>query len=1059
MADRPSPIARSASPIARNAAPIAHTRGNDWSRIKELFHAALERTPDERTRYLDATCADAAELRAEVERLLTAHAQAGEFIERSPIRRTDRVIGHYQLERPIGAGGMGEVYLARDLELGRTVAIKIALEADDAAHVRLKREAQHASQLNHPHICTIYEVAADGGQPFIAMEYVEGRRLSEVIADGGLPAADVRRYGMQIADALAHAHRHGVLHRDLTPANVMVTSEHRVKVLDFGLARQVSPEKVQGFSESQESITTGDSTAGTLACMAPELLRGGAADARSDIWALGVLLYQMASGRRPFTGATGFELSGAILYEAPAPLPASVPPPIRAIVARCLEKDPAARCQTAGEVAAALDERHPPKPVRQSRTGAAWPSRLSRRWQVAMASILALALAYGAYRALRPGDTPVASGASGRPAIAVLRFDHAGARDGEWMSQGIPNMLQTGLAQTRGLDVVSTRRLREAARQRGAGDIERLGDTGAADVARQAGAGAIVTGSVYQTGPDIRIDARVEDLANGRILLAQTVRGTDVFALVDELAAHIRAGVGLRDASSIRRVADVSTSSLDAFRLYSHGTEAFVNARAGDARAAFEEAVRIDPTFAEAHLQLAAVSAFEGQPQLRREYLEKASRYADRLSESRRLFMQTQIARDAGRTMEAARLIDELIAKFPETEDAYTSAGLIYGGDLRDNAKVLELMRTGVRALPAAASVRNDYGYALVEAGEYAAGIREFEKYIELAPGEANPYDSLADGYLTSGSAEKGIEFFSRALATDPGFSGSRIGLSWSFAVMGRYDDALAAKPPLRVLEAYLLSRVGRHAEAAKLFQAGEQQAGENRNVAEKLMYIVMSSALALERSDPAAALRELSGREQLLADDTGTWKTRHRLLLQLMTGLAELRSGRKEAARARLPVMRQLYRPFIAEETFWYHTLEGEIALANGELERASAAFAEGEPVRRKPMRWQPAWTTILVNSFPLRDGGARVAVAKGDVADAIRLYRRLLTYDSDSKFIAAYEPRYVLAMARLLERSGDKPAALREYERFLDFWSRADADLPELAEARRAVARLRVR
>jgi tetratricopeptide (TPR) repeat protein len=154
---------------------------------------------------------------------------------------------------------------------------------------------------------------------------------------------------------------------------------------------------------------------------------------------------------------------------------------------------------------------------------------------------------------------------------------------------------------------------------------------------------------------------------------------------------------------------------------------------------------------------------------------------------------------------------------------------------------------------------------------------------------------------------------------------------------------------------------------------------------------------------------------------------------------------------------MRPLYRPYIGEEKFWYHTLEGEVALANGELERAWAAFAEGEPVHRKPMRWQPAWTTILVNSFPLRDGAARVAAAKGDVAGAIRLYRRLLTYDSDSKFIAACEPRYVLALAQLLDRSGDKPAALREYERFLGLWSRADANLPELAEARRAVAQLR--
>jgi serine/threonine-protein kinase len=1035
---------------------------DNWSRVKDLFHAALERPPGERATFLDASCGGDSELRREIERLLAAHAASGAFIERSPLTLAGRMLGHYRIERLIGAGGMGAVYLAQDLELGRPVAIKIAHGTDGDAQARLKREAQHVSQLNHPNICTIYEVGAVDGQPFIVMEWVEGRCLADAIPAGGLPEADVASCGAQVAGALAHAHAHGVIHRDLKSTNVMLTPDGRVKVLDFGLARRHSAERLKDLSRSEESLPEQELAAGTLACMAPEILRGGSAGESSDIWSLGVLLYEMACGKRPFAGATGFALSGAILHEPPAPLPDSLRPSIRATVVRCLEKEPAARYGRADDVRMALEET-PSRSTQPARDGAAAPraaaarpALLSRSWRYGIALLLAAALAYGSYRVMRRDDVPVAVGASGRRAIAVLQFENAGGQEADWLSKGVPDMLLTGLAQTRGLEVVSTRRLRQAAKQQGADDLASLEESAAVDVARRAGAGAIVTGNIYKAGAEIRIDARVEDLASGRILAAQSVTGSDVFALVDRLSAGIRGGVGLPDDPQIRHVADVSSRSLDAFRLFSQGTEAFVNARADDARAALEEAVRIDPAFAEAYLQLASVAAFSGQPARRREYLEKAAQHADRLGEARRLFLNIQRSREAGHTAEAARLIDELVAKFPETEAVYTTAGNLYGGELRDEDTLLRLMRTGVAALPASPSVRNDYGYALLETGDYAAGIREFEKYVALAPGEANPYDSLADGYLTSGSAEKAVESYSRAITIDPAFSGSRIGLAWSLAVAGRYDEALAAKPPLASAEAHLVSRLGRYKEAWRLLDAGRQQAGRNHNPLDEAVHAFMSAALALERRDHARAFRELSSAEASIATGNSFRHIRHRVLLHLLTGLAELAAGRRDAARARLPLVRQLYKSDVAEEKYWYQTLVGEIALADGELEHASAAFADGEPLHRKPMRWQSGTATILFNSFPFRDGAARTAKARRDLTGAIRMYRRLLTYDAQSTFIGAFEPRYVLELARLLDETGDTRQALQEYERFLNLWKHADPGLPELAEARRAVTRL---
>ena len=262
---------------------------------------------------------------------------------------------HYRIIAKLGAGGMGEVYRAHDESLHRDVAIKVlpATNFDDpAARARLVREARAAAALNHPFICTVHEVGEAEGQAYIAMELIEGRTLSARLAEGALPPDQVVRYGLQLAEALAHAHDRGMLHRDLKSANVIVTPDGRVKVLDFGLAKRVmAPDHTTQFDAT--AMEPGH-VAGTLAYMAPEQLRGLGAQPGSDVWALGVVLYEMALGVRPFHGQTGFELSAAILGERPAPM-SSVPTGLQSLILRCLEKDPGQRYKTGSEVRAALE--------------------------------------------------------------------------------------------------------------------------------------------------------------------------------------------------------------------------------------------------------------------------------------------------------------------------------------------------------------------------------------------------------------------------------------------------------------------------------------------------------------------------------------------------------------------------------------------------------------------------------------------------------------------------------------------------------------------------------
>src|SRR5258707_1224298 len=269
-----------------------------------------------------------------------------------------QVLGHYRVVAQIGEGGMGTVYRAHDEVLHRDVAVKVVNKGaglDASASQNLLHEARASSALAHPNIWTIYEVGETEGNLYIVMELVEGKSLRAMSRDGGLPAESVLRYGIQIASALARAHDKGIVHRDLKTANIVVTSDGLAKVLDFGLARRVGSEVFEGATRSLETMQTASSVSGTLPYMAPEILRGEAADYRSDLWALGAVLYETASGRLPFEGRTAFDIGSALLRERPKPLGPPATQGLWAVIQRCLTKEQTQRYQRAGEVQAALE--------------------------------------------------------------------------------------------------------------------------------------------------------------------------------------------------------------------------------------------------------------------------------------------------------------------------------------------------------------------------------------------------------------------------------------------------------------------------------------------------------------------------------------------------------------------------------------------------------------------------------------------------------------------------------------------------------------------------------
>jgi eukaryotic-like serine/threonine-protein kinase len=347
-----------------------------WEKVIDLFQSALERAPRERATFLEKACEGDEDMRREVESLLSSHERAENFIEVPAFKASPefvpndtkelligKLIGHYRIESLIGVGGMGEVYLARDERLGRKAALKLlplALTAEETQLSRFKNEARTASALNHPNILTVYEIGAEGDVQFIATEFIEGTTLREVLASGRMKTHLALDIGVQIASALAAAHEAGVVHRDIKPENIMLRPDGYAKVLDFGIAKLTELRRASDDHEPEKTAllqTRPGLVLGTARYMSPEQARGQSVDARSDIWSLGVVLYEMLTGSPPFCGDTPSDCIAAILTAEPARLSSlspNVPGKLESILKTALRKNVDERYQTINEMLAEL---------------------------------------------------------------------------------------------------------------------------------------------------------------------------------------------------------------------------------------------------------------------------------------------------------------------------------------------------------------------------------------------------------------------------------------------------------------------------------------------------------------------------------------------------------------------------------------------------------------------------------------------------------------------------------------------------------------------------------
>ena len=959
-------------------------------------------------------------------------------------------VSHFKIVKQLGAGGMGVVYEALDLKLDRPVALKFLppdLTRDPAAKARFVHEAKAASALDHPSVCTIYEIdESDDGRLFIAMARYEGETLKERIARGPLPLDEAVDITRQMAEGLARAHECDIVHRDIKPANVMVTSDDVVKIVDFGLA------KLAG----QTRVTKTGTTVGTAAYMSPEQAQGGDIDERTDIWSTGCVLYELLTGRLPFAGDREVAVVYGIINTDPAPLSehrSDLPEGLQGIVDRCLAKDVNDRYGSAVELKNDLEEvrdsiTHGRRAVLKGRGARGLSKRgWRRRGLLAAAAVLIVAGVFTVTRVMQTSRSPVPDEAS----LAIVDFGDLVTPDDPVVSAEITGLLYVGLVESSPVRVVSPDLLHDLRRRSFGSARGPIGEDQILEVARKSGATHLLSGQV-KAGQFVMW--RLVDTRNGESLAAHRIDGANLVEVADRIIAAVipalAAVAGAEVTEPPQSVSTMTTESREAYSHYTAGMLAMENIHFGAAVDEFESAVALDSSFALAYFGLSKAQT-QNQAELgpARRSAELAWHNRTGLAIKDRMRLEAWRARVDDRIPEAIGLYREMLARWPDDYEVLSDfIDLMFrNGDFHD---LVPVARQGSRLYPDDWALANWLANGLGVIGKLQEALDVSRAYAERNPSVARVWHEVGQRYYEMALPDSAEMAFRRALAIDPTFWNSDRHISYCHYCRGDVEQAIEIQtrlstrddilPGLRGLQFwYVGSRPGLPTLYIELGQfdnalASFENAAEFASTNEGRVRIGARRSRILLRMGKAREVLDWAGAAKQQAD------TRRAVLdVMIMEAWALAAVDSIEAARTALPELEDLVEWWgQANEVF---AVRVSIELEENGPDAALAMLAEWN--RRGRYR------VGGLDDIEYRELTARAHRMAGRLDEAARVHEEMLRVYR-GHFLSHYD------LGQIYEEMGRTSDAKKAYSVFLEAWSNADEGLPQLKDARARLAAL---
>jgi serine/threonine protein kinase/tetratricopeptide (TPR) repeat protein len=972
---------------------------------------------------------------------------------------------------------MGVVYRATDTRLNRDVALKVLppeLMTDADRRERFVREARAASALEHPNIAVIHDIGEVDGVSFIAMELVRGDKLSAAIANGAFAANPSRalHIATEIAEGLARAHSQGIVHCDLKPANVMLTEDGHAKVIDFGLAKLLGP-----LSRADNAVTAAATETGvvlgTVYYMSPEQARGSHIDHRTDIFAFGVLLYEMFSGAVPFRGPSSIETIHAILHSPPPALrphalPGATADDIQRMVDKCLAKDPDERYQSMKDLV--VDLKAARRRIETAPMAAATPLpppaavKRPSRMLIGVAG-LAVVAAIGLWVWTTRYRSPVAQATGTRPSVAVLHFENNTGNDQmDWLRTGLADMLVTDLSQSTEVEVLSTDRLVQILRDLGKLDQRTIDSEMVQEVARRGHVRHVLLGSYVKAGDTIRINVRLQDAATGRIISTERIDAPNeasLFPTMDDLTRRVKTRfvpgnrvlggllsppAGTPAAGDLDRdLKDVTTASMEAYRHYAAGIEQHQRARYAEAIPHFQRAVEIDPKFALAYVKMAVAAGNTGRVAERTRFAKRAMELIDHLTPRERYYIEGYYySTDIYKSADAIAAYQKVVDLYPDHSASRNNLAVMLSR-LDQNERAEEqyniLRERGFEFPGTAGNLAGVY----VAMNKPADALRVLEDFTGRFPSVEAGFMYLGFTHLAAGNIPLAEAAFQKALALRPSFPPAMSGLAQTALLRDRFDEARQTTQSMLGQSSQNVRNVGTVPHlVADLYQGRTRAAmtvldrlmRDNGAGSERGAIRASVAEIYNARGESAAAAREAVAARQ----ETGGGLSLVDALFQgTVARSPELRAEYQRLADA-LPFGSDKVLPLLADAVVAVQDAQHQKALelvqrVVPELPPGPVAMASVFPLR------QPRVIAAYVQGLA-HLGLGNVDAARGQFETIVTAgYLRLFT---PIEFVRSH---YYLA--QIAERSGDPVKAREYYQRFLFYWKDGDIDRDKVAEA----------